>query len=215
VIDARLASRHSFPSFLFCFGVLFVQCRVLFPLRAGSSFIAGCIAIAFSNTSVHAQTPTPPEGESVSVTLNAVTSSGIGEPVARAELVQAPEGLQIVIVGTRLPVGPHGFHVHELGNCGPKEKDGKMEAAGAAGGHYDPEKTGKHAGPDRGGHKGDLPLLNITADGDQQRSAFVVRGLTLAEIRGRSLMIHAGGDTYSDEPPMGGGGARIACGVIP
>ncbi|SSP59941.1 Cu/Zn superoxide dismutase [Acinetobacter baumannii] len=28
-------------------------------------------------------------------------------------------------------------------------------------------------------------------------------------------MIHAGGDNYSDSPlPLGGGGARIACGVI-
>jgi Cu-Zn family superoxide dismutase len=29
-------------------------------------------------------------------------------------------------------------------------------------------------------------------------------------------MIHEGGDNYSDQPkPLGGGGARIACGVIP
>jgi superoxide dismutase, Cu-Zn family len=28
-------------------------------------------------------------------------------------------------------------------------------------------------------------------------------------------MIHSGGDNYSDAPaPLGGGGARIACGVI-
>jgi Cu-Zn family superoxide dismutase len=28
-------------------------------------------------------------------------------------------------------------------------------------------------------------------------------------------MIHAGGDNYADQPaPLGGGGARIACGVI-
>jgi Cu-Zn family superoxide dismutase len=196
---------------------LSVHCRVHRSLSAGSSFVAGFYAVALGFTEVHAQTPapTPPEGQNVSVTLNAVTTSGVGEPVARAELVQAPEGLQIVIVGPRLPVGPHGFHVHEMGNCNPKEKDGKMEAAGAAGGHYDPQNSAKHAGPGKDGHKGDLPLLNITSDGDQTRSAFVVPGLTLAEVRGRSLMIHAGGDTYSDEPPMGGGGARIACGIIP
>jgi Cu-Zn family superoxide dismutase len=35
------------------------------------------------------------------------------------------------------------------------------------------------------------------------------------QIRGRSIMIHAGGDDYSDAPaPLGGGGARIACGAI-
>jgi Cu-Zn family superoxide dismutase len=179
------------------------------------SIVAGCYAVALGATALHAQSPTPPEGQNVSVTLHAVTTSGIGDPVASAELVQAPEGLQIVIVGTRQPVGPHGFHVHEVGKCDPKEKDGKIEAAGSAGGHYDPGQSGKHAGPGKGGHKGDLPLLNITSDGDQQRSAFVVPNLSLAEIRGRSLIIHAGGDTYTDEPPMGGGGARIACGVIP
>ena len=28
-------------------------------------------------------------------------------------------------------------------------------------------------------------------------------------------MVHASGDNYSDDPaPLGGGGARIACGVI-
>jgi Cu-Zn family superoxide dismutase len=29
-------------------------------------------------------------------------------------------------------------------------------------------------------------------------------------------MVHAGGDNHSDHPqPLGGGGGRIACGVIP
>ena len=35
------------------------------------------------------------------------------------------------------------------------------------------------------------------------------------EIKGRSLMVHAGGDNHADHPePLGGGGARVACGVI-
>ncbi|MFP5305560.1 MAG: superoxide dismutase family protein, partial [Gammaproteobacteria bacterium] len=34
------------------------------------------------------------------------------------------------------------------------------------------------------------------------------------QIEGHALMIHAGGDNYSDQPQkLGGGGARIACGV--
>ena len=42
-----------------------------------------------------------------------------------------------------------------------------------------------------------------------------VPGLKLADVRGKALMIHEGGDNYSDTPkPNGGGGARIACGVI-
>lgn len=39
--------------------------------------------------------------------------------------------------------------------------------------------------------------------------------LQVADIKGRALMVHAGGDNYSDVPKkLGGGGARIACGVI-
>ena len=37
----------------------------------------------------------------------------------------------------------------------------------------------------------------------------------LAEIKGHALMIHQAGDNHSDHPqPLGGGGARMACGVI-
>lgn len=39
--------------------------------------------------------------------------------------------------------------------------------------------------------------------------------LKLSDLSGRALMIHAGGDNHSDQPAMlGGGGARIICGVI-
>jgi Cu-Zn family superoxide dismutase len=89
-----------------------------------------------------------------------------------------------------------------------------MVAAQAAGSHFDPHKTGKHLGPHGGGHEGDLPKLVVDADGTALKT-FDLRGITLEEISGRSVMIHAGGDTYSDSPaPLGGGGARIACGVI-
>jgi Cu-Zn family superoxide dismutase len=39
--------------------------------------------------------------------------------------------------------------------------------------------------------------------------------LTVKDVRGRSLMIHAGGDNYSDQPELlGESGTRSACGVI-
>ncbi len=38
---------------------------------------------------------------------------------------------------------------------------------------------------------------------------------SLNEVKNHALMIHVGGDNYSDNPkPLGGGGARFACGVI-
>lgn len=114
---------------------------------------------------------------------------------------------------TGLPPGTHGFHVHESGNCGPQEKDGKMVPGGAAGGHWDPEGTARHAGPSGNGHKGDLPPLAVMADGTATAPVVAPR-LKATDLKGKALIIHAGGDNFSDQPsPLGGGGGRIACGV--
>jgi Cu-Zn family superoxide dismutase len=94
-------------------------------------------------------------------------------------------------------------------------KDGKPVAGLAAGGHYDPHKTTKHEGHSGHGHLGDLPALIVDGSG-RAATAMTAPRLKLSDVKGRSLMIHTGGDTYSDSPaPLGGGGARIACGVIP
>jgi Cu-Zn family superoxide dismutase len=59
-----------------------------------------------------------------------------------------------------------------------------------------------------------LPALTVNASGNATKSV-VAPHLTVADVKGRSIMIHAGGDNYSDQPaPLGGGGARIACGVV-
>jgi superoxide dismutase, Cu-Zn family len=40
--------------------------------------------------------------------------------------------------------------------------------------------------------------------------------LSVNDVRGRSFVVHEGGDNFSDQPkPLGGGGARIACGTVP
>jgi Cu-Zn family superoxide dismutase len=108
-----------------------------------------------------------------------------------------------------LPPGEHGFHVHEKPSCDPADKDGKKTAGQAAGAHYDPEGTKAHKGPGGGGHKGDLPKL-VVSDKGEAKDKLEVKGVTLADFQGRALMIHAGGDNYSDAPkPLGGGGDRI------
>jgi Cu-Zn family superoxide dismutase len=90
-----------------------------------------------------------------------------------------------------------------------------MGAGLAAGGHYDPASTGKHEGPYASGHLGDLPALFVGADGKAATPVLAPR-VKVSEIKRHSVMIHAGGDNYSDQPEkLGGGGARIACGVVP
>ena len=87
-------------------------------------------------------------------------------------------------------------------------------AAGAAGGHYDPSAAGKHMGPMGEGHLGDLPLITVGADGTFKGMLMAPHIHSVAALKGHAVMIHAGGYTYSDTPaPLGGGGARIACGV--
>jgi Cu-Zn family superoxide dismutase len=73
----------------------------------------------------------------------------------------------------------------------------------------------KHLGPlSTAGHRGDVPALVVDAQGNATQPVTAPH-LKTAEIRGRSIVIHAGGDKYSDTPkPLGGGGARIACGTI-
>ncbi|MFT5235639.1 MAG: Cu-Zn family superoxide dismutase [Shewanella sp.] len=114
-----------------------------------------------------------------------------------------------------LPQGLHGFHIHENNSCDTAKKNGKTVLGGAAGGHYDPMKTGQHGFPwSNNNHLGDLPPLYINMEGSGVQPVLSPR-IKLSDLSGRALMIHAGSDNHSDQPSaLGGGGARLVCGVI-
>src|SRR5271157_23685 len=148
------------------------------------------------------------------VPMNLTDSGGIGKPIGTVTVSSSPYGTIFTPNLSGLTPGMHGFHVHQNPNCGPVEKDGKKLAGFAAGGHYDPAGTGRHEGPYGEGHLGDLPALSVDAMGNATLPVLAPR-LKIDELHGRSLMIHAGGDNYSDSPQkLGGGGDRVACGVI-
>jgi superoxide dismutase, Cu-Zn family len=151
--------------------------------------------------------------QQLSFDINRITDSGIGEKIGTATVSETKKGVAFKVSVTGLPQGQRGFHVHEKGDCGPAMKDGKMTAGVAAGEHYDPGGTKSHKGPKGQGHKGDLPALNATAKGINQ--TVTAPHLKLSDVRGRALVIHEGGDNYTDQPENGGGKGRIACGVIP
>jgi Cu-Zn family superoxide dismutase len=148
------------------------------------------------------------------VDMRSIDAKGTGKSIGTVTVSANPGGgvvLKPALNG--LPPGDHGFHVHEKGDCGPAQKEGKPAAGEAAGPHWDPDKSGKHTGPHGKGHRGDLPALAVSPGGSAGTPVVAPR-IQLADLAGKSLMVHAGGDTYGEPPPSGGGGERIACGVI-
>ena len=164
------------------------------------------VLLVAGSMSASAQTP---------VTVHAVSEQGVGEEIGTIEIKLSNYGLVFTPALQGLTPGLHGFHLHQNASCEPKEKDGKMVAALAAGGHYDPQVTNLHGAPWGEGHLGDLPPLFVDASGAATQPVLAPR-LKVEDLAKRALVIHAGGDNHADEPaPLGGGGARIACGVLP
>jgi Cu-Zn family superoxide dismutase len=138
----------------------------------------------------------------LSVTINSTQTQ---QPIGTVVFSETLHGLLIRPNLNSLPQGLHGFHLHQHPNCG--------DHGDKAGSHFDPNQTNTHQGPYGNGHLGDLPVLYVASDGTANTPTLAPR-LKLGELKGLTVMVHANGDNYSDTPPLGGGGAREACGVI-
>lgn len=148
------------------------------------------------------------------VTMNLVDEKGLGAEIGKISISETKHGLVFTPALQGLSPGLHGFHVHQNPGCEPKEKEGKMVAALAAGGHLDPAGSNRHGEPWGEGHLGDLPPLFVDASGAATQPVLAPR-LKAADVAGRAIMIHAGGDNHADQPAaLGGGGPRVACGVV-
>ena len=150
----------------------------------------------------------------VVVPMNLADEKGAAASIGEVSVAESKYGLVFTPALKGLAPGLHGFHLHQNPSCGVTEKDGKPVPAGAAGGHYDPAGANVHGTPWGEGHLGDLPALYVDAGGVATQPVLAPR-LKIGDLKGRSLMIHMGGDNHADHPaPLGGGGARMACGVI-
>jgi Cu-Zn family superoxide dismutase len=181
--------------------------------RSGLYILAAGLVLAAA-PSLAQPKPQQPELRT-KVEMKLIDDKGTGASIGSVTFIDTPQGLAIEPGLAKLPPGPHGFHVHENPDCGPKEQDGKMVPGLAAGAHYDPGHTKAHRGPQHtDGHRGDLPRLVVEKDGTSM-AKMLAPHLKIADLKGRSLIIHADGDNYADTPkPLGGGGGRIACGVF-
>ena len=151
------------------------------------------------------------EAEKVVIAVDLLGEKG-NTAVGNVVAVKTPYGIAFYPNLKGLTPGLHGFPVHANGDCGATEKGLAMKA----GGHWDPKEAKRHSFPwDDAGHAGDLPSLYVDADGNATYPVLAPKLKSLDEIRGHALMVHVGGDNFHDHPKaLGGGGARLACGVI-
>lgn len=138
-----------------------------------------------------------------------------GEKIGMAHYTQGNKGVLIDIQVKDLPEGKHGMHFHEVGTCEDhdhfKMAKGHIMPTGKPHGYLHPE----------GPHEGNLPNLVVHKDGTAHVELYTelvsVNGhgdkAALLDENGSTLMIHINEDDHKTQP-IGGSGARIACGVI-
>ena len=119
------------------------------------------------------------------------------------------QGVKVDVDLAGVPVGVHGFHVHETGDCGNNGQN--------AGGHFNPTNM-IHGAPDAvSHHAGDFG--NVTADADGKiQTTFTTHSISLKAgttnyVVNRAVVLHANPDDLTTQP-SGNAGARISCGVV-
>jgi Cu-Zn family superoxide dismutase len=148
-------------------------------------------------------------------TATADLAGNDGRAVGTVTLAEGPRGVVVRVEGRGLPPGWHGIHFHAKGDC----SDPKFERAG---GHtHGGEKSVHGLLNPAATDTGDLPNVHVAADGSLKAelfSSFVGFGVeggrqNLADADGSAVLIHANADDHRSQP-IGGAGARIACGVL-
>lgn len=143
-----------------------------------------------------------------------LTKQGKGALFGYIEVKKRKDGIAIHVVASGLKPGNYGFHMHEKNSVFPTtDADGKQVIGGGLGGHWDPDHTNRHAGPEGDGHRGDLPMLHVNAKGRIDQTV-VSKRIPFDAVEGKSFVIHAMPDNYTDHPTNGGSGARAYAAVF-
>ena len=108
---------------------------------------APMLRILIATITTAALAAAPAVAASVHTTLRVAAPAGLGAEVGTVTIKDSQQGAIIMLDLHGVPPGQRGMHVHEKGSCavstGP---DGKPIPAGAAGGHFDPARSGRHMG---------------------------------------------------------------------
>lgn len=102
-----------------------------------------------------------------------------------------------------LKAGPHGFHIHETGDC-----TGDFSSAG---GHFNPTSAKHGSMTSAEHHAGDMG--NLVASKKGKAATTLTLKTSLESLIGKSVIIHKGKDDLKSQP-AGNSGPREACGII-
>ncbi|BEK84569.1 superoxide dismutase[Cu-Zn] [Nocardia seriolae] len=145
--------------------------------------------------------------DSVSATLK----DSNGQSVGTATFTSKGGHLEVIVEAHGLKPGFHGLHLHQNGKC-----EGDFTSAG---GHLQVGEANAHPS------SGDLTSLQVLKDGTATLTT-TTDSVTLDEIKGKALIVHAGADNFGNIPTRyaaapdadtlatGDAGARVACGVV-
>lgn len=138
-----------------------------------------------------------------------------GKDIGYFIATQGNEGVLLEVNLLGLKAGKHGMHFHEVGSCEDHNAFKKSK------GHI--IKNNKPHGflHEKGPHSGNLPNIIVDKNGNAHVELYTQlvslkgsRNLpNLLDNNGSALIIHEFEDDHISQP-IGGAGARVACGVI-
>lgn len=191
--------------------------RLSFPVTlAAAAAIAGCSpaqddAAPAEDTPAEAADADNAAASSPETLGTAAMTLADGTSAGTVELVSSDGALSFNVAVTNIPEGTHGFHLHTTGQCEAPDFT-------SAGGHLNPAEREHGRENPAGSHLGDLPNLDVGADGAASTTVALDAESdnaieTLFDADGTAVMIHADPDDYRTDP-TGNAGSRIACGVL-
>lgn len=150
-------------------------------------------------------------GDMKKATANIIGTNG--DQIGTAEFTQGPHGVVVYLRVEGLTPGKHGMHLHATGSCTTESNFTSAE------GHVGLIDGGHGLLNPEGPEAGDMPNLFVAENGVGEMEAFNQYvslndgDQNLLDDNGSALIIHEAGDDHMTQP-IGGAGARVACGVI-
>lgn len=172
--------------------------KIALAAITGAVALAGCSTMSAENPLVK------------TLAITALTN-GSGVVVGKAAIESVGASVYLVASASGQTPGLHGIHLHSAGKC-------EAPNFSTAGGHLNPDAHQHGTLNPTGPHLGDLPNIEIAANGTGSMKAPLSLAseqllATVFDADGAAVVLHAGPDDYKSDP-SGNSGGRIACGVL-